>query len=177
MVEGLISRGDEATGDVIIAAFKAGARLDSWDEYLNRSIWKNAMDSCSHAGIDQIYQSRDLNAALPWDKIDIGVKKEYLLKEYNNALAYKLSEPCRTECTHYCGICKGDERIETEIEINALANMDNEQRQLDTISNKVKVLIAFTKKAEAIYLSHLNCITRRALIRAGYLIHLPKALI
>ncbi len=88
-LEGLMSRGDRRLSTVIFSAWKRGAKLDSWSEHFNYSLWKEAF---AEAGIDPSFYSRerDIDEPLPWDHIDKGINKEHLMKERNRA--YALSE-------------------------------------------------------------------------------------
>jgi radical SAM family uncharacterized protein/radical SAM-linked protein len=86
-LEGVISRGDRRLSQVIFAAWMKGAKLDGWSEYFNYSLWKDAF---GETGIDpQFYtREREVDAPLPWDHIDKGIKKEHLKKERNRAYAF-----------------------------------------------------------------------------------------
>lgn len=84
-IECALARGNTFLGDVIENAWKRGAKFDNWTEYFNFDLWTGAFEA---EGCDiDFYATREipLNEVLPWDMIDIGVKKEYLLKEYRAA--------------------------------------------------------------------------------------------
>ena len=93
VLEGIIARGDRRLGDVIERAWRHGARFDSWDEQLDVSRWREALE---HYGIDkQIYLSTlPVSARLPWSHIDVGLEDGFLLREYRKALQDRLSPPC-----------------------------------------------------------------------------------
>lgn len=101
-LEGLISRGDERTGDLIELAFKKGVKLDDYRD--NYDIWITAMDELGMSWEDY-FKGRDMEQELPWDIVDIGVSKEFLIKEYEKALKIQLSQDCRQECLG-CGMKK-----------------------------------------------------------------------
>ncbi len=100
LLEGLISRGDERTGDLIELAFKKGVKLDDYRD--NYNLW---MEALSELGMDVNYYlgERDFDATLPWDIIDIGVSKEFLKREYHLAEKQSLSHDCRLGCLG-CGM-------------------------------------------------------------------------
>jgi radical SAM family uncharacterized protein len=81
-IECALARGNNLTADVIETAWKMGAKFDNWTDFFNFNIW---MDSFRKAGADiDFYTTREIptDEILPWDIIDAGVKKEFLLKEY-----------------------------------------------------------------------------------------------
>jgi len=84
-IECAFSRGDSRLSDVIEAAWRSGARFDNWTDYFDYKLW---LESFRSAGADPgFYTTRQygLDEVLPWDVIDIGIKKEYFIKEFNKA--------------------------------------------------------------------------------------------
>ena len=101
-LEAVFARGDRRLGPVIEAAVAKGAKLDGWDEYFNYSYWFDAMNEC---GIDEtFYTTRGFGEEeiLPWDTIDVGVNKKFLLRERRQAYAETVTPDCREGCTG-CG--------------------------------------------------------------------------
>ena len=101
-LEAVFARGDRRLGPVIEQAVKNGARLDGWDEYFNYSYWFDAFHTC---GIDpNFYTVRGYgeDEVLPWDTIDVGVTKKFLLKERRRAYEGTITPDCR-ECCAGCG--------------------------------------------------------------------------
>jgi len=84
-IECALARGNIFLGDVIENAWKKGAKFDNWTDYFNFILWMKAFEEEGH-DID-FYTTREIppDEVLPWDMIDVGVKKEYLLKEYGMA--------------------------------------------------------------------------------------------
>ncbi len=102
-VEAVFARGDRKIADVLELAWKKGAKFDGWDEHFKFDIW---MESFKELGIDPDFyaaRERGLDEVFPWDHIDVGVKKEYLITEYNNAKNGVLTTDCRETCTG-CGV-------------------------------------------------------------------------
>ena len=107
LMEAVIARGDRRIGKVILDAFKAGAKFDGWSEYFNLDIWKEAMEK---NGLDiAFYANRERNyeEVFPWDHIDVGVTKKFLIRENEKAREDKVSPDCRHQC-HGCGINAND---------------------------------------------------------------------
>ena len=93
-----MARGDRRLGPVIEEAAQNGARLDGWDEYFRYDIWLDAFKYC---GVDMnFYTTRGFgeDELLPWDGIDVGVNKRFLLRERHLAYESKITEDCRHGC-------------------------------------------------------------------------------
>ena len=101
-LEGLLSRGDERTGDLIQRAFEMGAKLDDYRD--NYDIWIGA---AQELGIEEktYLGARELDQELPWDMVDIGVDKSFLLRENEKAREGALTPDCRKQCSG-CGMKK-----------------------------------------------------------------------
>ena len=85
-IECALSRGDARMGKVIQDAWKAGARFDNWTDHFNLEAWYG---SFKHNSMDAgFYANRELGAdeILPWDTVDIGIRKQVLLAGYRKAL-------------------------------------------------------------------------------------------
>ena len=101
-LEAVFARGDRRLGPVIEAAVNMGARLDGWDEYFRYDIWQEAFQKC---GVDpNFYTVRGYGEEelLPWDMIDVGVTKKFLLRERKRAYADTVTPDCRKGCAG-CG--------------------------------------------------------------------------
>ena len=93
VLEGIFARGDRRLANVLERAFKAGARFDSWDEHLDLSRWRDALDA---EGIETATYlgTIPVSARLPWSHIDVGLEDGFLAREYRKALQSRLSPPC-----------------------------------------------------------------------------------
>ncbi len=101
-LEAVFARGDRRLGAVIEKAVENGARLDGWDEYFNNSYWQDAFAQC---GVDpDFYTVRGYGEEeiLPWDTVDVGVTKAFLLRERKQAYAGLVTPDCREGCAG-CG--------------------------------------------------------------------------
>ena len=92
-LEGIFSRGDRRLADTLEDAWRAGARFDGWDEQLDINIWKKAL-SDNGVNVQMYLDTIPVDAALPWDHIDVGLEDGFLLREYRRALKDRLSPPC-----------------------------------------------------------------------------------
>ncbi len=102
-MEAVLARGDRRVCDVIIKAFEKGAKFDGWSEYYSFDTWKEAMEECGLKGEFYAYRERSYEEILPWDFIDIGVNKKYLIAENEKAKRAELTQNCRVGCTG-CGV-------------------------------------------------------------------------
>lgn len=102
IIEGFLARGDRKTGQAILAAYKKGCIYDAWTEFFNYDKW---IESCKETGIDMDFytiRERSIDEILPWDFIDTGVTKEFLIREYKRALSGSVTPNCRKMCQS-CG--------------------------------------------------------------------------
>ena len=98
IIEGLLARGDRKISKVIEKVYKAGGIYDAWGEYFDYDRWLNALDEC---GIDLDFyttRERSLDEIFPWDFINTGVTKEFLKREWRNAMEGKVTPNCKAKC-------------------------------------------------------------------------------
>lgn len=103
VLEGVFARGDRRLGAVILKAYEMGCKFDGWAEYFKMSTWMKAFEATE---IDpDFYTSREraFDEFLPWDIIDAGIDKSYLISEYEKALGAVSTADCRLGCTG-CGL-------------------------------------------------------------------------
>ena len=104
VLEVVFARGDKKLAPVIVRAYELGAKFDSWSEYFSWDIWTQAFADCGvdmQEYIDEIPEDK----ALPWDFIDIGVTKKYLLGQRHLAYQGITTKNCREGCNG-CGANK-----------------------------------------------------------------------
>ena len=105
VIEAALSRGDRKLSAVIEEVWKNGGRLEAWSDYFSYQRWVDAFDAC---GLDMdFYASRERGEEelLPWDMIDVGVRKAHLLHERQQCYASALSPDCRKQCSA-CGAAR-----------------------------------------------------------------------
>ena len=98
VLEGVFARGDRRIAKVIYEAYKKGCLFDSWSEYFRNDVWLECFEAC---GVDiGFYTTRERadNEIFPWDFLDCGVTKEFLLREWKKAQTQTVSKNCREQC-------------------------------------------------------------------------------
>ena len=100
-----MARGDRKVGQVVEEAYKNGALFDSWSEYFHNEIWLKAFETCGLSIDFYTTRERSLDEVFPWDFIDAGVSKEFLVKEWKQALGETVTPNCRQKCSA-CGAMK-----------------------------------------------------------------------
>ena len=115
VLEGLISRGDESIGEIILYAYKKGARLDAWEEYIDPDIWNNALKNYNSKRGEGAWQRflarRDENENLPWNEISFKISSKWLKNESKKAKSNQLTLICNDNCTNRCGVCDNKNSI------------------------------------------------------------------
>lgn len=104
-LEAIFARADRRVCDVLIRAFEKGCKFDGWSEYFNYDAWMEAFEECSIDPEFYAYRNREYSELLPWDFIDIGVNKSYLIEENERAKRAEVTKDCRQGCTN-CGVNK-----------------------------------------------------------------------
>ena len=102
VLEGILARGDRKISDAILKVYENGGYFDAWSEYFDYDRWLDAFKEC---GIDPDFytkRERSLDEIFPWDFIDIGVSKDFMKREWKNALAESVTPNCRMRCSA-CG--------------------------------------------------------------------------
>lgn len=102
-IEGLLARADRRAADLIEAAFRKGARLESSSEHINFQVWLDAIEEVGY-DVDAAFRERDLNERLPWDHIDVLIPKEWLQAEFERARQLETTADCRVDGCRMCGI-------------------------------------------------------------------------
>ena len=163
MLEGLFSRGDEKIGTLLEAAYRKGCRFDGWSDLFRFDLWTDAM---TETGIDpeKYLHEKDAAETLPWDNIDCGISREFLVEEKQKATDSLPTADCRATSCQNCGAC----------DFSAVKNIfaDKDDLKQPAISPKKteagclekNYRLTFTKIGRARYLSHLELSS--ALLRA-----------
>lgn len=184
-LEGVFSRGDRALAPAIEAACAKGALFASWSDHLRLEPWLEAFDE---AGIDgnSYLAARDKNQRLPWDHLDSGVRRKFLLIERDRALSEKITPDCRYATCRSCGVCTVGKRTSelslqaSSQEILPILNQDSRDQaepapraSLPEASTNLhqreqRLRLWYSKIGPAIYLSQLELqrIFERAFRRA-----------
>lgn len=102
-LEGVFARGDRRLSKVILRAVEKGCKFDGWGEHFRFDLW---METFEELGVDPDFynlRERSYDEVLPWDHIDIGVTKSFLMKENEKAKTAVTTPNCREKCSG-CGV-------------------------------------------------------------------------
>jgi radical SAM family uncharacterized protein/radical SAM-linked protein len=171
-LEAVFARGDSRLAGLIEEAWRSGCVLDAWSECFDFNKWRAAMDKTGIDGASYAERTFALDGALPWDNIDVGVGRDFLLREYSRAMDETMTPNCRQACSD-CGLqCGG--RIEAAASCDMPASVGEKESSDHTVVNSkapstLRVRCCFSKTGLLRYLSHRELMTTmaRALKRAG----------
>ncbi|MFO7955757.1 MAG: TIGR03960 family B12-binding radical SAM protein, partial [Candidatus Brocadiia bacterium] len=105
VLEAALARGDRRLGRVLLRVRREGARFDAWDEHFSFETWQRAFEEEGLSLDFYAHRARDPEETLPWDHIDFGLRRDFLLQEREKAFRGELTPDCRTgRCTE-CGVC------------------------------------------------------------------------
>jgi hypothetical protein len=118
VLEGFISRGDERVGGIIEEAFNQGCRLDAWDDYIKKDIWRAIFDRerplvasiLGERPLPQPEEPEPLWGPL-WGGIESGTSLGFLVEEARRSAVGLSTPPCKEACDHPCGICPEQGRV------------------------------------------------------------------
>ncbi len=101
VLEGVFARGDRRLSKVLEVAHKKGVRFDGWSQFFSMEKWEEAFKEC---GLDMAFYTRErsFDEILPWDMIDVGVRKDFLISEAKKAEKAVVTPNCRQKCSA-CG--------------------------------------------------------------------------
>ncbi len=154
-LEGVFARGDRRLAPVLIRALELGCRFDGWREHFSLKLWQQAFVDCS---IEPKWylRRRELDEILPWDHLDCGVTKTFLLDEREKALAEAATKDCRDGSCSSCGVC----------DFNLVTNRISPQADIPEWPDiavveptPARMRLRFSKTGVMRYLSHLELIT------------------
>ncbi len=195
LLEAIFSRGDRKLSEILLQAYKKGCRFDGWREEFKFSLWQEAFRECDIAPSFYANRRRDYGELLPWDHIDVGIKKEFLMEEDERA-SQKMSnqrtgEPGKWRKWESEQVGKWEtenrrkwesEKVSSRPRVEAIKISSNRAIKTDrrtdgqtsktithSVQSKQKVRIKFTKGEEIKYISHLDMVRvfTRAMRRAG----------
>ena len=104
VLEGIFARGDRRIARAIYYAYESGCIFDAWGDFFDAEKWDAAFEK---AGLDvafYAYRERNIDEILPWDFIDVGIRKDFFVREWKRAMEGTVTPNCRMMCSG-CG-CK-----------------------------------------------------------------------
>jgi len=166
-LEGVFSRGDRRLGKVLLEAFKLGCRLDGWTEHLKWEKWQEAF---LKTGLDpeSYLRERKEEEILPWDHLQSGVRKQYLLRERQNSHQGRLTPPCEPNCKR-CGCCSEDISVKIVHSFHLTNNAPPKWFLLSQRKYSMVLRVRFYKLGIMRFLGHLEMVgvILKALRRTG----------
>jgi radical SAM-linked protein len=159
-LEGVFSRGDDRLPGVIARAFRNGARFDAWTEAFRPDAWKRAFEEEEVDPLEYL-RERDPQDPLPWEFVDAGIDREFLLSEREKARAGETTPDCRAAGCSSCGACPpGLSNITYPGRLGEPAVADEEPeraaRPPAAAAQRHVVRISYAKEGPAKYLSGLE---------------------
>ena len=134
VMEGILARGDRKVNQVILRAYEKGCFYDAWGEYYKHDVWLETFEECRVDPDFYTVRERSEDEIFPWDFIDCGVTKAFLLREWKRAAEAVVTPNCRMQCQG-CGAARfgtgvcfdkhtGVTEIQTETEENGNEGTD-----------------------------------------------------
>ena len=105
VLESVLARGDRKLNKAILRAYERGCIYDAWSEYYKHEVWLSVFDEC---GIDPDFYTtrpREDDEVFPWDFLDCGVTRDFLLREWHKAQEETVTLNCKQQCNG-CGAAK-----------------------------------------------------------------------
>mgnify|MGYP002060791164 FL=1 len=183
-MEDFVGRGDRRLAPVIEAAWRAGAGMDAWFESLERTYaaWTGAI---SEAGLEGRYREMEVGSwsavnaldrkdlevfcrqPLPWDHIDTGIDKTWLMEDLQRALEASVVPDCSFHGCSSCGVCGPD--LGHNVVVQAPVVPTQVPTQAPPSERICRLRIQFAKTGSMALLSHLDLmrLLERALRRSG----------
>lgn len=166
-IEGVFTRGDHRVNDLLIRAYEKGARLDAWDEWIKKDLWKEVFEESDWDVEGEICRARDLDEPLPWQGVSLLESDSYMKKELKLSDEQTLTSPCDTSCDHLCGVCTKKEEVQYA---KVLKEFEEYEAPEEGEKGEFrKVIFRYKKSGRAIYIPHLDTMTlfERAFSRSG----------
>ena len=182
-LEGLVARGDERVGELIISAFENGARFDAWDDLFRKDAWESAIANL-YPSLSTQLSERELAETLPWSSVSLRVSKKYLLGERELSMAARLTPPCADDCLSPCGACSDTVLIEGDQDIidriDQLLSQEKARHEsgdalksntriIPADGTRYRLLFTYTKLGRAAFFAHheLQAMISSSMERSG----------
>ena len=157
-IEAVLTRGDEKLCTFVEKLWQKGCYLDAWSENFDKNVWADCAEEAGISLKELAEKPYATDEELPWDFIDIGVEKSWLLQEYNDALKNLTKPSCETGCVS-CGVCKNF-KTKKVMDAPYTAKLSGREPEpeidLNNLPATYKYRIKISKKGLLRYFSHLD---------------------
>jgi radical SAM family uncharacterized protein/radical SAM-linked protein len=183
-LEGVFSRGDRRLSRLMELAWKAGARLDGWDENFDLSRWQKAADDCQ-LDLDDFLRARDINETLPWQHLQTGVDLQFLKDELEKAKEETYTPDCRYHACQKCGLCdfktllpvvynRSEKEVNTKRSSSPPTGVEKIKKENPAETGHFKYQVHYSRIGDICFLGHLEILQiifrtlRRASVATNY---------
>jgi radical SAM family uncharacterized protein/radical SAM-linked protein len=154
-LEGVFARGDRRLAPLLIRAVELGCRFDGWREHFSLERWLQACADCDIVP-EWYLRRRMLDEVLPWDHLDCGVTRTFLLAERELALAGVGTKDCRDGNCSACGVCDFTV-VSNRIYQHTAIPPQTDKHSVEPTAARMR--LRFSKTGVMRFLSHLELIT------------------
>jgi radical SAM family uncharacterized protein/radical SAM-linked protein len=176
-IEGALAVGDRRAGTAVLGAFRRGQRLDGWTEWFDEGRWLEAFADCERehgVGLHWFaHRRRGDDEVLPWDRIDAGPTRGFLVKERARARAGAPNPDCVSATCGACGVCDFEALKNRVYEPKDYVSPPAPAPRPPPQPGRTRVRVRYAKLGRLVALSHLE--TMHALLRAVRRAGLPVA--
>ncbi len=175
-IEAVLTRGNGKLCPYIEKLYEKGCYLDAWGEHFDKNVWKETAQELGISLEELAEKEYPLDERLPWDFLNIGIEKSWLIDEYKDALKNQTNESCESGCVN-CGVCKNlktkkvlDKPYKIQINKNEEIQKTEKNNESEPIClSASKYRIKLTKIGVLRYFSHLDWQNTflKALARSG----------
>ena len=159
VIEGVWARGDRKLNKVLINAWKSGCRFDGWTDFFNYDRWITVFKASGINPAHYTVGNPETDRPLPWDHINIGVDRSFLIEEKTRAALGKITKDCRTGSCSGCGVCDFESIKPVSFHNRKrLLSTDTPESEPEPSETTNKYLINFTKMNASRFLGHLEMV-------------------
>lgn len=176
-IEGLVTRGDERVGEILLEAYLRGCRLDAWEDHMKTEVWEDIIQNAGWDVEHEITRARADDEKLPWDSVSLGPSPVFYRNEYTKSVNEQLTDKCSMHCDHPCGVCntKNDISVQTDVNFDVIPSdlLKNDRAVVYTGENNIPILyrclFTFSKYNGGEFLPHLSTqeVLHKAFMRSG----------
>ena len=159
LLEGIVSRGDERAGMLVLEAYRRGARLDAWEEHIKVDLWRQVIADAEWDVLGETCRLREPGEALPWDGISLAL---------STSVVTDISPGAADTPGPATGEPATGQRAAGEPAAGQPAA--GEPASPNSPAPWQRLVFTFSKLGTATFIAHLDLMTvfERALARAGY---------